>query len=343
MTIYNALCDSSSGPASQRKAEVGGYFLACLCVALAFGLRLMLDPLWGDRVPYVTFFLAGLIVMRVVGGGPLAFTAGSGFLLADWFFVAPRHSLLITGLVNQVNAALFLTISAVLLFVSLRERRALAREQAAQEELRRNAEQLRASEARYSALVANCMDAILLTDPAGRILAANPEACKMFGRSEQELLRLGRTALVDAADQPMVEAAAARRQDEGRVQLEVRFVRSDGTQFVGEVSSGAFTDRDGSPRNTSIIRDISERKHAESERERLVCELQSALLKVKTLRGLLPICATCKKIRDDKGYWNQIEFYIRDHSDADFTHGICPECVQRFYGELIKPDSPPRT
>ena len=66
--------------------------------------------------------------------------------------------------------------------------------------------------------------------------------------------------------------------------------------------------------------------------------LQKALAKVKKLSGLLPICAHCKKIRDDKGYWNQIEAYIRDHSEADFSHSICPECVKNFYPEFYKGD-----
>ncbi|MBF0118712.1 MAG: GAF domain-containing protein [Desulfobacterales bacterium] len=63
-------------------------------------------------------------------------------------------------------------------------------------------------------------------------------------------------------------------------------------------------------------------------------ELQEALSHVKTLRGLLPICANCKKIRDEKGYWNKVESYIKDHTDADFTHGICPECIKKLYPEL---------
>jgi hypothetical protein len=54
------------------------------------------------------------------------------------------------------------------------------------------------------------------------------------------------------------------------------------------------------------------------------------------LRGLLPICSSCKKIRNDQGYWEQIEVYIRDHSEADFSHGICPECAQKLYPELYK-------
>ena len=72
------------------------------------------------------------------------------------------------------------------------------------------------------------------------------------------------------------------------------------------------------------------------EKERLIGELQEALAKVKTLSGLLPICSSCKKIRDDKGYWNQIETYIRQRSEADFTHGICPTCAKRLYPGLLR-------
>jgi DNA-binding response OmpR family regulator len=71
-----------------------------------------------------------------------------------------------------------------------------------------------------------------------------------------------------------------------------------------------------------------------------VHQLQNTLEHVKMLRGIIPICANCKKIRDDKGYWNQVEVYIRDHSDAEFSHGICPECVQTLYpdfaGDIVK-------
>ena len=72
------------------------------------------------------------------------------------------------------------------------------------------------------------------------------------------------------------------------------------------------------------------------QKEKLISELQEALAKVKTLSGLLPICSSCKKIRDDKGYWNQIETYIRQHSEADFTHSICPNCAKMLYPGLLK-------
>jgi hypothetical protein len=69
-----------------------------------------------------------------------------------------------------------------------------------------------------------------------------------------------------------------------------------------------------------------------------VTELQQAMTKVKQLSGLLPICVSCKKIRDDTGYWNQIEAYVKTHSEAEFTHGICPECARKLYGDLAEED-----
>lgn len=83
-----------------------------------------------------------------------------------------------------------------------------------------------------------------------------------------------------------------------------------------------------------ISKDITDRKRIERDREQLIQELTAALAKVKTLSGLLPICASCKKIRDDRGYWTQIECYIRDHSMADFSHGLCPDCVDGLYPEI---------
>jgi DNA-binding NtrC family response regulator len=69
------------------------------------------------------------------------------------------------------------------------------------------------------------------------------------------------------------------------------------------------------------------------ERQRLLQQVREAMEKVKTLSGLLPICSGCKKIRDDRGYWNQIETYVSAHSNASFSHGLCPECLPKFYAE----------
>lgn len=77
--------------------------------------------------------------------------------------------------------------------------------------------------------------------------------------------------------------------------------------------------------------EMENRKRAEMEKDKLIIELKDALDKVKTLSGLLPICASCKRIRDDKGYWNQIEVYIKTHSEAEFSHSICPACAKELY------------
>ena len=88
----------------------------------------------------------------------------------------------------------------------------------------------------------------------------------------------------------------------------------------------------------ALRREIGERKRAEAERERLITELQSALAEVKTLTGIIPICAGCKKIRDDRGFWDQVESYISKHSFAKFSHGLCPDCADVYFPHHQKSD-----
>jgi chemotaxis family two-component system sensor kinase Cph1 len=102
---------------------------------------------------------------------------------------------------------------------------------------------------------------------------------------------------------------------------------------------GCFGLITGSDHLTRLMRD---RERMEAERERLIGELQNALANVKTLSGLVPICAACKKIRDDKGYWCQVEQYVQDHSNAQFSHGLCNECAQKYFADAaaVAPDQP---
>ena len=100
------------------------------------------------------------------------------------------------------------------------------------------------------------------------------------------------------------------------------------------ISARPFRDADGKLIGiVESFQDISERIKAENAKAELINDLQEALDRVNLLDGLLPICSSCKKIRDDKGYWNQIETYIREHSTAEFSHGICPECAKKLYPE----------
>jgi two-component system sensor histidine kinase/response regulator len=92
--------------------------------------------------------------------------------------------------------------------------------------------------------------------------------------------------------------------------------------------------------NERLEAEIAERQRAQAERERLIAQLRDALASVQTLSGLIPICASCKKIRDDQGFWQRVETYITEHSDAKFTHGLCPECARKFYPGLEPPPVP---
>lgn len=174
------------------------------------------------------------------------------------------------------------------------------------------------------------MDGIMLTAPDGRILDANPAACRMFQRTREEIIAVGRAGLMDTSD-PRLPGLLALREETGRACGELNARRKDGTLFPIEVSSVVFEDPAGETRTCMIMRDISRRKTAEHEQDRLIRDLQEALSRIKTLSGLLPICASCKKIRDSGGHWHSLEIYILNHSEADFSHGICPDCQKRLY------------
>jgi PAS domain S-box-containing protein len=116
---------------------------------------------------------------------------------------------------------------------------------------------------------------------------------------------------------------------------ELRLVKKDGHEFCARLDCMVIKNKgDGLRQIRAAVSDITDRKQAEEQRDRLISELQKALSEVKTLRGFLPICSHCKNIRDDKGYWSKIESYIHQHSDAEFSHGICPECAKKYYPDM---------
>jgi PAS domain S-box-containing protein len=161
----------------------------------------------------------------------------------------------------------------------------------------------------------------------------NPTFARIFGYSVDELIGKKRPEnLVSLEDWPIVQATLAER-----LHGEAPFVHYEyrgTTKNGGTVALDAYDTRtmfQGRPAVIGSVLDVTERKRAEEERERLIVD---HLDKIKTLRGLLPICSYCKKIRDKTGRWNQIEEYISANSEAAFTHGICPECAARAFPEL---------
>jgi len=182
----------------------------------------------------------------------------------------------------------------------------------------------------YRLIFENSMDGLMLTAPDGSILEANPAACRILGRTREEIVREGRSGLVDTSD-PRLAGLIEERRLTGKAHGELTARRKDGSLFPIEFSSVVFDDPEGRSRTCLIVRDISDRKAVEADRERLIRELQDALQRVRSLSGLLPMCASCRRIRDPQGDWHNLEAYIRTHTEADFSHGICPACREKLY------------
>jgi PAS domain S-box-containing protein len=168
----------------------------------------------------------------------------------------------------------------------------------------------------------------------GQIIEVNDGFFNITGYRYEEVI--GKTTLgLHLWEREEDRAAVAQELSErGKVHgREFQFRKRSGEMLTG-LFSGEIISIDDHKYVLSSINDITERKWAEEEREKLIVQLQKALAEVKTLKGIFPICASCKKIRDDEGYWNQIEAYISERSDAEFSHGICPECAKKLYPEF---------
>jgi PAS domain S-box-containing protein len=193
----------------------------------------------------------------------------------------------------------------------------------------------RKAEEKYRDLFENADDAIFVVDAGLRYVEVNRKGAEVLGYTKEELLNMKITDIIPPEQAPRSAAEFEKLRSRGSYENFVGKVkRRDGQWMDVEVNSSAIIVNGTLVGSRDIMRDITERKKAEAERERLIGELKESLAKVRTLSGMLPICATCKKIRDDKGYWTQIESYIRDHSSAEFTHGLCPSCANKAMGEV---------
>jgi PAS domain S-box-containing protein len=181
-------------------------------------------------------------------------------------------------------------------------------------------------------------DGILAIGREGEILLWNTEAEKMFGYSGDEFADLTVEMLI--SEKSREEHARLLdhfyrfpRQRPFGTHLDLQARRKDGKEFPVDMTLSPLK-TGGQTVAIVIIRDISEQRRVEEEREHLLAQIQEALAHVKTLHGLLPICAWCKKIRDDKGYWTRLEEYISTRTEAEFTHGICPDCAEKLHNSL---------
>ncbi len=186
----------------------------------------------------------------------------------------------------------------------------------------------------FSQAVEMAMDGIQITDLDGYIVYSNKAVEAIYGFPLGELIGKHVNELNASprfAQDTIIPAIKAT----GHWSGELMVIHKEGREFPIWLSASiVMGEKDQPVAMVGVIKDMTRRKEAEKEREALISELQEALSKIKTLSGLLPICAWCKKVHDDKGYWKKVETYIEEHSDASFTHGICPECLKK-----VSPDT----
>ena len=203
------------------------------------------------------------------------------------------------------------------------------------------------SEERYRCLFSTSRDALMtLTPPSWAFTSGNPATVAMFGaKDEAEFTSRGPWEL-SPERQPDGRPSAEKAREmietamrEGFHLFEWTHRRLNGQDFPAEVLL-TRTEAEGKAFLQATVRDITERKNAEAERQVTIQTLQDALTQVKLLKGFIPICASCKKIRGDKGFWESVETYISQHSEARFSHGICPDCGKKLYGDLYDREFP---
>lgn len=203
------------------------------------------------------------------------------------------------------------------------------------EELRRAQVDLEATRQRYFDLYDLAPVGYCTLSEKGFIMEANLTATTLLNVTRGEMLRKPLTRFILREDQDIYYRHLKHLFETGEPHAcELRMVQQDGISFWAHLAATVYQEPDGEPICRVVISDINYRKKSEKERELLISELTDALGQVKKLSGLLPICSYCKKIRDDQGYWNQLESYIGDHSEAEFSHSICQECAKKYYSDM---------
>lgn len=297
----------------ERRNLLCELLLAAIAVGAVTGLRLLLIPVLYDRAAFLLFGLA-VMISSWMGGrrvGLIATTLAAlvGLLLFVRMFpesnLSPRQ--------NETLVALFAIegCGISLLAGQLHAQRSRAKKQAQDAIQARN---------EISDLIESIPDGFQAFDADFRLTFMNRASDRVLDRNAEQVLGTTIWNQLPALDTEVEQLLK-------RVMLE----RNSGfceTYYAPVERWFSFHVSPFREGISVLFRDISQRKSAEAERERLIRELRAAIAHVRTLRGLIPICAWCKRIRNDRGYWEQLEQYIKNHSEADFTHGMCPDCAK---------------
>ena len=191
-------------------------------------------------------------------------------------------------------------------------------------------------------IIKSMVDSLIVVNPDATIRTVNQATLNLLGYEEKEVI--GKNIAVITSKEEVYRGSGIEELiKNGFIQaVEKTYLTKDGRKIPVLFSGAVMRDEKGDIQGiVCVAQDITERKQAEEliekslkEKEKLIAELQNALSEINTLRGILPICSFCKKIRDDKGYWNQVESYFKQHSEIVFSHSLCPECTQKHYPDF---------
>ena len=201
-----------------------------------------------------------------------------------------------------------------------------------QNKLRESNERLEEEKAKTESIIAAIGDGISIQDRDLKIVYQNEMLISYFGDHRGEKCHQA----YNESGTPCVPCPVLASFEDGIIRTTemIRPTKKGIASF--EVTTSPLRDAAGDIiACIEVVRNVDQRKKLEEERENLIHDLQEALANIKTMSGLIPICAGCKKIRVDSGFWQQIEAYISDHSEAVFSHGICPECAIKLYPEIF--------
>jgi len=193
-------------------------------------------------------------------------------------------------------------------------------------------------ERHFSESLINTLPGVMYVfDKLGHLKRWNKNLEIVTGYSPNQIKKMNPLDFMATMDKNRVRKAIEKVFHEGNANVEASL-----STVSGQIIPYLFTGYKFVEKNLNYLvgvgLDISDRIKVEKEKENLINKLQETLSQVKQLSGFLPICASCKNIRDDKGYWNQIESYIKEHSEAEFSHSICPDCAKKLYPDLDRND-----
>ena len=246
-----------------------------------------------------------------------------------WFFALLLiFTLPITHLISDIEIPVFCGLRAVSLIVLSFVFAMIVHRQKTAKRL------LKESEEKYSGFFRTSNDCVFIVSNEGKIIEINDACLNLFEYEDtDDLLNMNLVDLCE--DKHLIRKHFQQVQKQGfSKEFELNLKKKNSKLLNALITTVQRKDEQGNVIGyQGTIRDISRQRQLEENREKIIRELQAALKSIETLKCMLPICSSCKKIRDDSGYWHEVEEYVRKHSEAEFTHGICPECMSILYPE----------